>query len=239
MITVQVQDSNGNPVTTGVNVGLATTSTTGTFWSNSGGTTKITSITIPSGSSSASFYYSDTASGAPTLTASSGSLTPATAIITISGNKLVFTTGETQTLAPGQISTDIQISQETPTGGADYNILGTHNDPLSSSSPTGKFVDSSAHKYIQSLSWNKLPFRHLLLPRFNSRNTHTHRIRRGFTSGNHDRSIFTRSNFSGLKVTASGGGNIGTQTANTPFTITVTAIDLNGNTYTGYAGTNA
>ena len=39
-------------------------------------------------------------------------------------------------------------------------------------------------------------------------------------------------------VTASGGGNIGTQTAGTAFSITITAIDQDGNTFTGYTGTN-
>jgi hypothetical protein len=37
-------------------------------------------------------------------------------------------------------------------------------------------------------------------------------------------------------VTASGGGNIGTQTENTPFSITVTAYDVYGNVETGYSG---
>jgi len=40
-----------------------------------------------------------------------------------------------------------------------------------------------------------------------------------------------------FKVEASGGGNIGTQTAGTPFTIKLTAQDLNNNTVTGFTGT--
>ena len=120
MITVQLQDSNGNPVIAlsgGVTVNLASSyPTTGTFYSNSGGTAKITSITIPAGQSSASFYFSDTAAESPILTASSGSLTPATTTFTINQYKLVFTTGASQTVAAGQLSTEIIVQRETNTG---------------------------------------------------------------------------------------------------------------------------
>ena len=37
-------------------------------------------------------------------------------------------------------------------------------------------------------------------------------------------------------ITASGGGDIGTQTAGAPFTITITAYDSSGNVATNYAG---
>ena len=86
VITVQRQDSNSNPVTTGaITVDLATTATTsGAFYSDSGGVTAITTIDIVDGSSSASFYYKDTVAGSPMLTASSGSLTSATSQFTIS-----------------------------------------------------------------------------------------------------------------------------------------------------------
>ena len=56
-------------------------------------------MTIGSGSSSTSFYYGDTAAGTPTITAKSGSLTPATQVETISAgtaNSIVIVSGSPQ-----------------------------------------------------------------------------------------------------------------------------------------------
>ena len=86
VITVQVQDANGNPVTTGATVSLSTTSSGGSFYSDSGGNTQITSIVISSGQSSGNLYYKDTTTGTPTLTASSTGLTSATTQFTISSS---------------------------------------------------------------------------------------------------------------------------------------------------------
>ncbi len=339
VITVQLEDANGNPVaagTNGVPVGLTTTdTTTGTFWS---GTTKITSITIASGSPSASFYYSDTASGSPVLTAASTPLTPAITTFTISADKLVFSEGATQTLAPGQTSTAIQIEQETPTGGADYNILSTTTITLTTSSPTGEFsttlggtlshsitvsvgilsdtsgnfyyVDSAAGTamltasaggfnpgtttftiYTATLSKFTItatiytvatgaPFsititaldqQSNIMTSYTGTNTlsastgsisptstgaFTNGVWTGSVSLNTAGSITISTSGGGatgqsstftvytptlnhFTVTASGGGNIGTQTAGTTFSITISALDQDGNTYTGYTGTNA
>jgi hypothetical protein len=46
VITVQVQDADGNPVTTGATVNLSTTSNEGTFYSDSGGNNQINAIVI-------------------------------------------------------------------------------------------------------------------------------------------------------------------------------------------------
>ena len=84
-IVVQRQDVSGNPVLgSAITVSLSTTSTGGAFYSDSAGTTVITSITIASGSSSsASFYYKDTVAASPTLTGASSGLTSATTQFTI------------------------------------------------------------------------------------------------------------------------------------------------------------
>ncbi len=84
-ITVQRQDQYGNPTTSGeIQVNLATNSVGGGFYSNSGGTTSINHVHIYDGASTtSSFYYKDMSAGTPTLTASSGSLTPATTQFTI------------------------------------------------------------------------------------------------------------------------------------------------------------
>ena len=83
VITVQVQDANSNPVTTGATANLSTSSSGGHFYSDSGGNTQITSVVISSGQSSGNCYYKDTTAGTPTLTASSTGLTSATTQFTI------------------------------------------------------------------------------------------------------------------------------------------------------------
>jgi hypothetical protein len=83
VVTVQVQDSNGNPVTTGATVNLSSSSGGGTFYSDSGGNNQITSVVISSGQSTGNFYYKDTAAGTPTLTASATGLTSAQTQFTI------------------------------------------------------------------------------------------------------------------------------------------------------------
>jgi Tfp pilus assembly protein PilE len=67
-ITIQELDSSNNPVITGLTVNLTSSSNTGIFSASSGGV-PATSIVIPPGSSSVSFWYGDTTSGSPTITA--------------------------------------------------------------------------------------------------------------------------------------------------------------------------
>ena len=80
-LTVQQQDAFGNPVatTSAVTVNVSSSSTGGIFATTSGGA-HVTSVTIPANSSTAttSFYYGDSKSGTPTLTAASAGLTSGT-----------------------------------------------------------------------------------------------------------------------------------------------------------------
>jgi hypothetical protein len=79
-IVIQRQDAYGNPATGNtISVALTSSSNGATFYSNSGGTTVITSRSISSGTSnSTSFYYKDTVTGNPTLTGTRSGLTSAT-----------------------------------------------------------------------------------------------------------------------------------------------------------------
>ena len=72
-ITVQLEDTYGNQgavSTSDQTISLSTTSGTGAFYATQGSSTPITSVVIPIGQSSASFYYSDNTDGTPTVTAS-------------------------------------------------------------------------------------------------------------------------------------------------------------------------
>src|SRR5581483_2360670 len=69
-MTVQRQDAAGNALTTGgaLTITLSSTSTGDTFSATSGGAAT-TTVTIPSGQSSVTFYYGDTVAGTPAVTA--------------------------------------------------------------------------------------------------------------------------------------------------------------------------
>jgi hypothetical protein len=94
-VTLERQDSYGNPVTTGTtSVTLSTTSMTTGLFSTTPSGTKITTVTIPEGSASASFFYGDSRAGTATLTAVATGLTapqPVTATISAAtAGKLQF-----------------------------------------------------------------------------------------------------------------------------------------------------
>jgi hypothetical protein len=91
-VTVQMQDATNNPVNApagGTVVTLTSTSTGTTRFSTTSGGAAVTSVTIPAGSSSASFFYGDTKAGTPTVTAASTGFTPGT---------------QTETITPGAIA---------------------------------------------------------------------------------------------------------------------------------------
>ncbi|MFZ1988412.1 MAG: hypothetical protein WAW96_01445, partial [Alphaproteobacteria bacterium] len=154
VITVQRQDSNSNPVTSeGTITVILTTSATisGRFYSDAGGTTQITSVQILSGQSSASFYYADSTAGTPTLTASSGSLTPATTTFTINNYKLVYTAGAGQTRYTGAMSQQITVQRQNANGNPRSGVTGI-TVTLTTSSSSGKFYsDASGNNQITSV----------------------------------------------------------------------------------------
>jgi type II secretory pathway pseudopilin PulG len=76
-ITVQEQDAAGNPTTVAETVTMASSSTGAKFAGAPNGAA-ITSLSIPTGSSSATFYYGDTTSGSPIITVSSPGLSAGT-----------------------------------------------------------------------------------------------------------------------------------------------------------------
>ena len=72
IITIQMHDSAGDPRKVGedTTINLTSTSATGKFSLSKDSWSDVTSVTIPAGSSSVSFYYKDTTIGNPTITAS-------------------------------------------------------------------------------------------------------------------------------------------------------------------------
>jgi parallel beta-helix repeat protein len=151
-ITLQLQDASGNPVNAGSGgqlVSLSTTSKGGTFLDASGN--PITSVTVPAGASSASFYYRDTAAGAPTLAASASGLTSASqqeAVSAAAASKLVYLTAPFA-LTAGSTSGTVTVQEQDQYGNA---TTSAETVSLSSSSASGAFQDASSGATITSVA---------------------------------------------------------------------------------------
>lgn len=85
-LTLQLQDTFGNPATTpaaATTIGLTSTSTGTTRFSTVQGSSTNSAVSIPAGATSVSFYYGDTRAGTATITASATGLTSASQTLTI------------------------------------------------------------------------------------------------------------------------------------------------------------
>jgi hypothetical protein len=92
-LTIQMQDTSSGtavPLTasSATSVALSSSSLTGTFSLTPQGS-PVTSVTIPEGSSSATFYYGDTTDGTPQIIADPGTMVPGTQIETITSGVTV------------------------------------------------------------------------------------------------------------------------------------------------------
>ena len=99
-IAVQVENASNSPVNVSSNttVNLSSNSTGGSS-PRLTPAAPTTTVTINAGSSSTSFFYGDTKAGSPTITANSGSLTPATQVETITAgaaNSITIVSGSPQ-----------------------------------------------------------------------------------------------------------------------------------------------
>jgi hypothetical protein len=151
-ITVQEQDPYGNPSTTSETITLSSSSSHGTFSATQNGTAT-TSLPIGGTSSNATFYYGDTQSGSPTLTASGsagGTPTQAETINAASATNLVFTSqpvsGAASTLASlGPIT----LQEQDQFGNPSMTALTVN---LSSSSSAGTFASSASGNSTTSIN---------------------------------------------------------------------------------------
>ncbi len=125
-ITVQLEDPFNNvaTATSTQTIALSTTSSAGQFRDNATGNTQITSVTIASGASSASFKYNDTLSGSPVLTAADSPLTAATLTETVNAataSKVAFGVQPVNTAGGFAINPAVQAAVEDQFG----NVLTT------------------------------------------------------------------------------------------------------------------
>jgi hypothetical protein len=137
---VQARDTSNNPspVSTATTVNLtAAPSGNITFYLNATCTTPTTSITIPAGQSSGSFYFKDTTAENVTITASNASLTSASqdqSIIPLQPTALVFTTSP-QTRAAGTCSGLVTVQAQA--GGSATTVTSATTVDLTASPSAG------------------------------------------------------------------------------------------------------
>jgi hypothetical protein len=114
-ITIQLQDTytgSAEPVTvtSATAVDLSSTSLTGVFSLTQNGAS-VSSVTIPSGSSSVSFYYGDSTAGTPQITADPGTTVPGAQVetITSANNPSPNVVGSTQNVGTDRPNGKIKI----------------------------------------------------------------------------------------------------------------------------------
>lgn len=139
-VIVQVRDSAGNPVTTGAVVNLSSNSAgTAIFGVTSGGA-GVTTVTVPSGQASATFYYGDTratGAGVVTVTAAGTGLTSATlagAITPAAASHLQFgqqptNTAKGSTITPAVTARILDVFGNLTTSTASVSIAIENNPP--------------------------------------------------------------------------------------------------------------
>jgi hypothetical protein len=152
-ITVQEQDTFGNATVSAETVNLTSTDPATDSYALTSGGAQITSVSISSGSSSASFFYDDTQAGTPTVTAS-GSLTSATQIETISAgpaSTIAISSGSGQTTSPSAAFASPLVALVTdsygnPVSGASVTFTGPSSG-ASETFATGGNCTSNPHVY--------------------------------------------------------------------------------------------
>jgi hypothetical protein len=156
-ITVQVQDAFGNPVnagTGGTTVNLSSNSTGTKEFSLTSGGAAVTSVSIATGSSSASFYYGDTKEGTPNITAAGAALTSGNQSETVTGGvgtKLVITssafTASASSAATNGFTTTLEDQFNNPTTTASPTTIN-----LSSTSSAARFSASSGGTAVSTVT---------------------------------------------------------------------------------------
>src|SRR5256712_667115 len=159
-ITVQSQDSFGNPSNPSSTETVALTSSSPDspkFSLTSGGST-VTSVSIPSSGNSVSFFYGDTKAGTPTITAASSgafssTVTQTETVNAAAASKLVFTSSALSLTATSNPTAGPITVQSQDSFGNPSNPSSTETVALTSSSPDSpKFSLTSGGSTLTSVS---------------------------------------------------------------------------------------
>jgi hypothetical protein len=112
-------------------------------------------VSIPAGSSSATFFYGDTKSGTPTLTASGSSLTSATQMETITpgaGTQLVISSTAFNATASSSPTTPFTVTLEDPYGNSTTKSTASVVALSSTSTGTKEFATSSGGATVTTVT---------------------------------------------------------------------------------------
>jgi subtilisin family serine protease len=157
-ITIQTQYPEGEPdnVTGNMTIHLTSTSGSGRFDTGASGAFDgtVTSVTIPAGSSQASFYYEDTKAGTPTITASGSGLISQTQSEVINAGPfsgIGFGTQPQTDIIAGRTSGIITVQAQDAYGNQ-TQAISTITANLSSSSKTGRFDNLTNGPFDGSIS---------------------------------------------------------------------------------------
>lgn len=150
-VTVEAEDSSGGPsgVTAATTVNLTSTSATLAFHSSSGCASPVTSVTIPASGTTTSFYFKDTSTGSPAITASATGLTLTRQIETITAAPTrIAITNLSQNVGVNVCSganwNNAITLQTLDAAGSPATVVSTTTLALASSSATTTFYTSSS-----------------------------------------------------------------------------------------------
>jgi hypothetical protein len=150
IITVQTQTAGGTPINTASNITVNLSSdSTGTkaFYSDAAGTNLITSVTITTGSNSASFYYKDTKAATPTITAHAAGQTWTDAtqqetVVAAAASKLVWNTQPASPVTAGDTWTAFKLEIQDAFG----NLCTTATNTITIKPSSGSFATGTITK---------------------------------------------------------------------------------------------
>jgi hypothetical protein len=156
-LTIQLQESNGNPFTAASNMLVSLTGGFQGFFDASGNPLTFSEVTIAAGSSSASFEVESAFAGTPTLTATTVPNGPGGLSLSAAQQETVtpapfvpVIVSPTQKIVPGQPSQPITIQLQSPYGA--YTATSDMTFNLSSDSSTGQFLDPVSGAPITSIT---------------------------------------------------------------------------------------
>jgi hypothetical protein len=147
VMTIQRRNGSGTPQNAG-NLVVNLSTTGGGLFRNAANSATITTVTIPNGSSTASFRYRGTALGTPTLTASRSGYTAATQVQSVQRPVMVFTSPP-RTTTTGVSSAPIVIERRLANG--DPRSGGALTVQLTTSGP-GVFRNNADTQNITSVT---------------------------------------------------------------------------------------
>jgi hypothetical protein len=146
-VTVTEEDASGNPTNAGkggVTVSLAANPSSGAVFSDSSGGTPLTTVTIPAGQSTATFYVGDSNAGSLGVTASATGLTSVSQTETIEAVQLKITSNAVSGAASASPTIGpIRVQLQTTDGNATTLTTATTVTLASDSKGVNEFADAN------------------------------------------------------------------------------------------------